>query len=60
MNIPFNKPYLTGKETEYIERAVKTGKISGNGMFTQKCHAFFQERYGFNKCLLIPTRYQDA
>ena len=57
--IPFNKPYLTGKETEYIERAVKTGKISGNGIFTQKCHAFFQERYGFNKCLLT-TSCTDA
>jgi len=29
--IPFNKPYLTGKETKYIEDAVWTGKISGNG-----------------------------
>lgn len=31
--IPFIKPYLTGKETLYIEQAVKSGKISGNGMF---------------------------
>ncbi len=30
--IPFNKPYLTGKETIYIEDAVKSGKISGNGL----------------------------
>lgn len=37
MNIPFNKPYLTGKETTYIEDAVKSGKISGNGVYTQKC-----------------------
>jgi dTDP-4-amino-4,6-dideoxygalactose transaminase len=29
--IPFNKPYLTGKELIYIEDAVKKGKISGNG-----------------------------
>ena len=50
--IPFNKPYLTGKETEYIEQAVHSGKISGNGVFTQKCHRFFEERYGFKKCLL--------
>ena len=57
--IPFNKPYLTGKEIHYIEQAVKTGKISGNGMFTQKCHSFFQERYGFSKCLLT-TSCTDA
>lgn len=57
--IPFNKPYLTGKETQYIEQAVKSGKISGNGIFTQKCHEFFQERYGFKKCLLT-TSCTDA
>ena len=57
--IPFNKPYLTGKEIRYIEQAVKSGKISGNGMFTQKCHEFFEERYGFKKCLLT-TSCTDA
>lgn len=57
--IPFNKPYLTGKETFYIEQAVKSGKISGNGMFTQKCQQFFEERYGFKKCLLT-TSCTDA
>ncbi|OJV33068.1 MAG: dTDP-4-amino-4,6-dideoxygalactose transaminase [Bacteroidales bacterium 36-12] len=57
--IPFNKPYLTGKETQYIEEAVRSGKISGNGMFTQKCQAFFEERYGFKKCLLT-TSCTDA
>lgn len=31
MNIPFNKPYLTGKELDYIKDAVSRGKISGNG-----------------------------
>jgi len=57
--IPFNKPFLTGKETQYIKEAVKSGKISGNGIFTQKCHEFFQERYGFKKCLLT-TSCTDA
>lgn len=57
--IPFNKPYFTGKETEYIKEAVGSGKISGNGMFTKKCHDFFQERYGFKKCLLT-TSCTDA
>lgn len=57
--IPFNKPYLTGKETHYIYQAVSSGKISGNGVFTQKCHHFFEERYGFKKCLLT-TSCTDA
>ena len=57
--IPFNKPYLTGNETQYIEQAVRSGKISGNGEFTQKCQQFFEEKYGFRKCLLT-TSCTDA
>jgi len=52
---PFNKPYLTGKETHYIYKAVNSGKISGNGIYTQKCQKFFEERYGFKKCLLTSS-----
>ena len=59
MRIPFNKPYFTGKETEYIKQAVNSGQISGNGMFTKRCQTFFEERYGCNKCLLT-TSCTDA
>lgn len=57
--IPFNKPYLTGNETHYIEDAVKSGKISGNGKYTQKCQQFFEDKYGFKKTLLT-TSCTDA
>lgn len=57
--IPFNKPFLVGKETKYIEDAVATGKISGNGFFTKKCQKFFEKRYGFEKALLT-TSCTDA
>lgn len=57
--IHFNRPYMTGKETEYIRQAVADGKISGNGEFTQKCQAYFEKRYGFRKCLLT-TSCTDA
>jgi dTDP-4-amino-4,6-dideoxygalactose transaminase len=57
--VPFNKPYLTGKELVYIQEAVASGKISGNGMFTQKCQDFFESRYGFKKVLLT-TSCTDA
>ena len=53
--IPFNKPFLTGKETQYINEAVLSGKISGDGIFTKKCQSFFQEKYGFKKCLLTTS-----
>jgi dTDP-4-amino-4,6-dideoxygalactose transaminase len=59
MHIGFNKPYLTGKETEYIKEAVLSGKISGDGIFTKKCHQFFEDRFGFKKCLLT-TSCTDA
>lgn len=57
--IPFNKPYLTGKEMQYIEEAVKSGKISGNGFFTKKCQEFFEKEFGFKKTLLT-TSCTDA
>lgn len=57
--IPFNKPFLTGKETDYIREAVLSGKISGDGIFTRKCHEFFEKRYGFKK-VLMTTSCTDA
>ncbi len=57
--IAFNKPYLTGKETEYISEAVTSGKISGNGKYTKLCQDFFQKKYAFKKCLLT-TSCTDA
>jgi len=57
--IPFNKPYLTGKEVHYIYQAVSTGKISGDGKFTKECHRYFENKVGFKKCLLT-TSCTDA
>ena len=57
--INFNKPYLTGKEMHYMYQAVYSGKISGNGLFTKKCQAFLEEKYGFKKTLLT-TSCTDA
>ncbi|WP_296386906.1 dTDP-4-amino-4,6-dideoxygalactose transaminase [Winogradskyella sp.] len=56
---PFNKPYLTGKETHYMYDAVSTGKISGNGKYTKMCQDFFEKQYGFGKCMLT-TSCTDA
>lgn len=59
MHIPFNKPFFSGHEQQYIKEAVERGHISGNGYFTKRCHEFFRERYGFGKCLLT-TSCTDA
>ncbi len=58
-HIPFNLPHLTGKEAHYMYQAVYKGKLSGNGEFTKRCQRFFEEKYGFKKCLLT-TSCTDA
>lgn len=57
--IPFNKPYLHGRELVYIAEAVASGKVAGDGSFTQRCHRFFEQRYGIKKALLT-TSCTDA
>lgn len=57
--IDFNRPYLTGSETSYIQQAVESKKLSGNGQFTKKCHTFFEREFGFKKVLLT-TSCTDA
>lgn len=53
--IPFNKPHLVGKEVHFVYDAVNSGKLSGNGLFTQRCQQFFEEKYGFQKALLTSS-----
>ena len=50
--IPFNRPYLTGNELRYIAQAHKNGVLAGNGVFTQKCQAWFEQRMGVKKAFL--------
>ena len=57
--IPFNRPSFVGRELEYIAQTVANGKTSGNGPFTQRCQRFFENKYGYTKCLLT-TSCTDA
>ena len=59
MEIPFNKPYSTGKEINYISDVISRSKLSGDGIYTKKCHQFFENKYGFEKVLLT-TSCTDA
>jgi len=52
MKIPFNKPYMTDNEFEFIRQAHAKGHLSGNGPFTKKCHTWLEERIGCGKALL--------
>ena len=53
--IPFNKPYLTGQELSYVKQVLASNHLSGNGPFTKRCQAFFEERYGFGKTFLTSS-----
>jgi dTDP-4-amino-4,6-dideoxygalactose transaminase len=52
MIIPFNKPYMTGKELWYISQAHANGHLAGDGEFTRRCHAWLEERIGCSQALL--------
>ena len=44
--IPFNKPYMTGKELWYVSQAHASGHLAGDGIFTKKCNAWLEHRIG--------------
>lgn len=50
--IPFNKPYMTGRELWYIAQAHTRGHLSGDGIFTKKCHQWLEDHTGARKALL--------
>src|SRR5438034_11709212 len=52
MRIPFNKPFMTGKELWYIAQAHANGHLAGDGEFTKKCNAWLEQRVGCSKALL--------
>lgn len=53
--IPFNRPYCSGKELEYIKQAISNSYIAGNGIFTHKCHELIESLHGFRKVLLTSS-----
>jgi len=53
--IPFNKPFIAGKELYYIAQAVTMGNLSGDGYFTKQCAELMQERFGIKKILMTPS-----
>lgn len=50
--LPFNKPYMTGREAAYIQKAHDVGHLSGDGVFTKQCHAWLEKNTGATKSLL--------
>lgn len=50
--IPFNRPFIVGKELYYIAQAVQRGCLAGDGAFTAKCNSWMQEHFNARKVLL--------
>src|SRR3984893_10302338 len=55
MRIPFNRPFASGKELDYIQQALNNTHLSGDGPFTRKCHALLEEMLGVPKVLLTTS-----
>lgn len=55
MQIPFNKPYLNGREHAYMAEAVANGHISGDGSFTKRCHILLEKVLGVPRALLTTS-----
>ena len=53
--ISFNVPPFIGNEIKYIEEAVSSKKICGDGAFTKKCNAWLEEKTGCSKALLTTS-----
>lgn len=53
--IPFNKPPYTGHEDQYVLAAMHSSKISGDGEFSKRCHAWFEQQLSCRKALLTPS-----
>jgi len=53
--IPFNRPYISGKELEYVSQAIGRGEIAADSRFSKGCVRIMQERFGIARALMMPS-----
>ncbi|MDO6409118.1 dTDP-4-amino-4,6-dideoxygalactose transaminase [Pantoea phytobeneficialis] len=53
--IPFNAPPIVGSEIEYMQSAMASGKLCGDGGFTRRCQQWMEQHFGSKKVLLTPS-----
>ena len=51
--IPFNRPFIAGKELFYIAQAITLNNLGGDGHFTSECSRLLEERFGIPRVLLV-------
>lgn len=54
-DIPFNRPLLVGNEHDYIDEALASGKLSGNGKFARRCSEWLERRVNSHRALITPS-----
>ena len=55
MQIPFNKPPIVGTELAYMQQAMASGKLSGDGFYSRRCEQWLENQCGTAKALLTPS-----
>lgn len=55
IRIPFNRPFIAGKELHHIAQAVAQGQIAADGHYTKQCSRFLEQRFGVGRVLLTPS-----
>ena len=53
--IPFNAPPIVGTEIDYMQSAMSSGKLCGDGGFTRRCQQWMEQRFSSKKVLLTPS-----
>src|SRR3954466_1166826 len=53
--IPFSKPFLVGKELDYVSQAIRSASIAGDGPYTRRCARLMEERFRVPKVLMTPS-----
>lgn len=55
IHIPFNRLSLVGREMEYLQMAIQSGHVSGDGSFTKRCHQLLEGSLGVSRALLTTS-----
>jgi len=55
IRIPFNRPFATGDELDYVRAAIAAPKFSGDGSFTAQCHRLLEQSLGIQRALLTTS-----
>lgn len=53
--VPYNRPFVSGEEQDFISQAISSGSLGGPGPFSRRCEAWVSERTGVASSFLVPS-----